>query len=581
MELKDFAMHSFDGTYYSEWRYRIMTFLAAKDLDGVIDGTIPTTDASFRPKDKKVQSILSATIANKYLRLVRGKTTSKEMLDTMDKIYGSKSYMGKGNLYQELLSTRIRSNELASDYIYRFSVLVEELMASGFDSFVAYQVNLFAHGQEIEAHTLETIFTVLLQHEQRDQKHASSSETALTATRGGRQQQKQAGRQNFNSAAEPVTCSYCKKRNHTEDVCRKKIADSKSKNAASQESTRRLRFKDTDDATYANTRRNQKSTKKPSSAPTQGVSMIATPDIILNASEALEASNEWVIDSGASDHFCNNSSWFTNLEPSTGVVRAANGGDMAIEGCGSIHLEMNTPSGIVEVELQNVSYMPSLQYNLFSLSRVSQHGFTTEFSKDTCLIKRGKDILAQGVRKRTLYYLDIANPIVSTVALTTDHSADQSNDMAFSLLASSPADLWHARLGHISVKYTEKTRRYVDGIDLDKCKHEFCASCLAGKQSKLPFPQRSLAVTTAPFELVHSDICGPMPHPALCSRAKYFISFTDDFTRFGFVFLLLQKSDAFKCFTELMAHCNTQYNDTIRCLRSDNGGEYMSAEFTQ
>ncbi|KAH9160460.1 hypothetical protein LEN26_001838, partial [Aphanomyces euteiches] len=254
-------------------------------------------------------------------------------------------------------------------YIYRFSMLVEELIASGFtdkhsfyvetflnsldhrfDSFFAYLVNLFAHGQEIEVHTLETIFTVLLQHEQRDQILATSSETALTATRGGRQQQKQAGRQNFNTAAEPVTCSYCKRRNHTEDVCRKKIADSKSKTAASQESTRRLRFKDTDDATYANTRRNQESTKKPSSAPTQGVSMIATTDIILKLRKLLRRQA--------------NGSWFTNLEPSTGVVRAANGGDMAIEGCGSIHLsihlELNTPSGIVEVELQNASYLPSL-----------------------------------------------------------------------------------------------------------------------------------------------------------------------------------------------------------------------------
>ena len=303
--------------------------------------------------------------------------------------------------------------------------------------------------------------------------------------------------------------------------------------------------------------------------------MVATSHVSLQAHDPLDSSNDWIFDSGATDHYCKEIAWFTNLEPFTGKVRAANGSDMAIEGRGTIDMEKNTPSGPVQIRLSDVMYIPSIQFNLFSLSRVLKHGFDTKFSEHGCFITRDNKVYAQTIDRHGLFFLDVATRIETPAAKTTTAASSE-----FSLLTSSPADLWHARLGHISVKYTTKTMKYTNGIDIENGKHDFCPSCLAGKQSKLPFPQRSLTVTTEPFELVHSDICGPMPHPALCSRAKYFITFTDDYSRFGFVFFLLHKSDAFICFKKFMAHCNTQFNKQIRCLRSGNGGEYMSSDFS-
>ncbi|KAH9136198.1 hypothetical protein AeRB84_018561 [Aphanomyces euteiches] len=66
---------------------------------------------------------------------------------------------------------------------------------------------------------------------------------------------------------------------------------------------------------------------------------------------------------------------------------------------------------------------------------------------------------------------------------------------------------------------------------------------------------------------------------SLSGHSRYFLTFTDDFSRYGFVFFLKQKSDTLQCFKDFNAYCNTQFGQTVKCLRSDNGGEYISTSF--
>ncbi|KAH9124036.1 hypothetical protein AeMF1_005125, partial [Aphanomyces euteiches] len=247
---------------------------------------------------------------------------------------------------------------------------------------------------------------------------------------------------------------------------------------------------------------------------------------------------------------------------------------MPIEGCGTVVLEMNTTAGIVKVTLDDVWYIPTIQFNLFSLPRVMERGFSIKFIRNACFIMRNDEVYAQGFKHNLLYTLDIANPLP---IVPDEPSRDFSN---LSLATTPSADVWHARLGHISVKHMNKTRQYTKGIDIDDCKHQFCESCLAGKQSRLPFPQRSLTSSSAPFDLVHSDICGPMCHPSISNRARYFITFTDDYTRYGFVYFLKHKWEALQHLQAFTAFCRTQFNRQVRCLRSDNGGEYISHAFS-
>ena len=61
--------------------------------------------------------------------------------------------------------------------------------------------------------------------------------------------------------------------------------------------------------------------------------------------------------------------------------------------------------------------------------------------------------------------------------------------------------------------------------------------------------------------------------------ANYFITFIDDFTRFGHVYLISHKSEALDCFTKFTRLVENQLSTKIRALRSDRGREYLSEQF--
>ncbi|PKI41979.1 hypothetical protein CRG98_037597 [Punica granatum] len=60
---------------------------------------------------------------------------------------------------------------------------------------------------------------------------------------------------------------------------------------------------------------------------------------------------------------------------------------------------------------------------------------------------------------------------------------------------------------------------------------------------------------------------------------SYFITFTDDYSRFGYIYLMKYKHESFEKFKEFKAEVEKQKGKSIKTLRSDRGGEYMSTEF--
>ncbi|MFO3480454.1 DDE-type integrase/transposase/recombinase, partial [Legionella pneumophila serogroup 1] len=57
------------------------------------------------------------------------------------------------------------------------------------------------------------------------------------------------------------------------------------------------------------------------------------------------------------------------------------------------------------------------------------------------------------------------------------------------------------------------------------------------------------------------------------------MTFTDDYSRFGYIYLIKQKSDTFEKFKEFKNEVENQLGRKIKMLRSDRGGEYLSLEF--
>ena len=95
--------------------------------------------------------------------------------------------------------------------------------------------------------------------------------------------------------------------------------------------------------------------------------------------------------------------------------------------------------------------------------------------------------------------------------------------------------------------------------------------------TKRPFKTKGYRAKE-PLELIHSDVCGPINVKAR-GGYEYFITFIDDYSRYGYVYLMQRKSETFEKFKEFRAEVENQLGKTLKALRSDRGGEYLDIEF--
>nr|CCA26486.1 putative polyprotein [Albugo laibachii Nc14] len=143
--------------------------------------------------------------------------------------------------------------------------------------------------------------------------------------------------------------------------------------------------------------------------------------------------------------------------------------------------------------------------------------------------------------------------------------------------------IWHARFGHISTKRRRNLKNYVVGLNIKtksaiNCEEsEICEGCMNGKSSVQPFGSSAYGKlnTKALLEVVHNDVTGPMRVKSQ-GGAKYMLTFIDEFSRFIHAYFIQTKGEVFSKFTEFKALVENQFGKRIKCLRSDNGGEYIN-----
>ncbi|RVW88887.1 Retrovirus-related Pol polyprotein from transposon TNT 1-94 [Vitis vinifera] len=100
---------------------------------------------------------------------------------------------------------------------------------------------------------------------------------------------------------------------------------------------------------------------------------------------------------------------------------------------------------------------------------------------------------------------------------------------------------------------------------------ERCIYVGDGKQTKTKKLGANRA--TDVLELIHTDICGPYP-TASWNGQQYFITFIDDYSRYGYLFLIHEKSQSLDVFKTFKVEVELQLNKRIKSVRSDRGGEY-------
>ena len=95
--------------------------------------------------------------------------------------------------------------------------------------------------------------------------------------------------------------------------------------------------------------------------------------------------------------------------------------------------------------------------------------------------------------------------------------------------------------------------------------------------TKAPFSKKGERASDL-LGLIHTDVCGPMSTCAI-NGCSYFITFTDDFSRYDYVYLVRHKSESLDEFKEFKTKVENQLNKSIKALRLDRRGEYLCFEF--
>ncbi|GJZ97000.1 retrovirus-related pol polyprotein from transposon TNT 1-94 [Tanacetum coccineum] len=140
-----------------------------------------------------------------------------------------------------------------------------------------------------------------------------------------------------------------------------------------------------------------------------------------------------------------------------------------------------------------------------------------------------------------------------------------------SMVNENSAFLWHKRLGHISKERLQRLVKNEILPNLDFTDFGLCVECIKGKQTK--HSKKGDTRSSDLLEIIHIDICEPFDTPSF-TREKYFITSIDDFSHYGYVCLLHEKSQSINALEVFVTKVERQLDRKVKIIRPDRGGEY-------
>lgn len=271
-----------------------------------------------------------------------------------------------------------------------------------------------------------------------------------------------------------------------------------------------------------------------------------------------EDNDHWLIDSGASNHMCFDRNLFINFkETDVREVTIANGKKIHVVGTGDVEIKESTENKLL---LTNVLFVPELRQNLISVSKVTAKGINVIFSGNEVHGMRNNEIIFRAIRSNGVFKLHVEK--IESYIVKNDE-----------------VDLtWHKRLGHIGKsgfgKIIEK------GLLPSKVSDDItCESCSIGKQVRKSFSS-SFTVSNDILELVHFDVCGPMPVESI-GGSRYYLSLLDDYSHYSFVYFLKKRDEVPEKLIKFINLVCNQKNKNLKVVRSDAAKENINKNFVQ
>lgn len=359
------------------------------------------------------------------------------------------------------------------------------------------------------------------------------------------------------------TCTYCHKSGHTDSRCFKKHPE------------------------LAPTRRHNETKNDADVSSDVEVSKAynVTPS---NA----RSQNEWVLDSGSGTHATPQSLDDSSSEAT--VLRMANGGLSHATSTGLKRLTLDNAT----INLRSTHHVPNLETNLVSLGQLVRDGWTfRQFSSEgfegICLESADKTMSFEAIlnddniyviRPNTGYPIyavcnDEVRPASEGVVMVQSQRYDGPNPRTDTM------DNWHRRWAHLSARSILKLAADPRlGIKIKGPKEiTFCETCQKVKQTTKPFSPATR--TTQPGSRIFFDIVGGgttlgTEEIVSLGGSKYTLIATDDATRYRWLFLLRDRSQARIVIPWLVKHIDSSTGRKVAFLHADGAKEFTSKELT-
>ena len=224
--------------------------------------------------------------------------------------------------------------------------------------------------------------------------------------------------------------------------------------------------------------------------------------------------------------------------------------------------------------MNNVYFISGFKRNLISISRLYEQNYSVSFDNNSVIISRNGLNVCSGFLNDGLYMI---RPTDESLLNTEMFRVEKPKAKKQKISHDNNTYLWHLRLGHINLDRINRLVKDGPLRELTVGTLPFCESCLEGKMTKRPFSGKGQRADE-PLQLIHSDVCGPINVQAR-GGYEYFVTFIDDYSRYGYIYLMHRKSETFGKFKEFQAEAEKQLGKSIKSLRSDRGGEYVDDEF--
>ncbi|KAM1157603.1 hypothetical protein ACFX2B_027948 [Malus domestica] len=289
--------------------------------------------------------------------------------------------------------------------------------------------------------------------------------------------------------------------------------------------------------------------------------------MVRQSTKVKAVSEAWYIDSACSNHMTSREELLVDIDRSI-QAKVQVGTWVLVDVKGKGTLVIDTDKG--KRYIREVMLVPGLAENLLSVGQMTEHGYFLMFGdyKVDIFYDRTLTNLVVSVKQK-------GNKCFPLVFKSNDHLVLKTNVHQCSTM-------WHKRFGHLNYRSLKQLQEYDMVLGLPKMHDSegVCQGCAFGKNHRESFPRELVWRASMPLKLIHSDVCGPMQTSTI-SGNRYFVTFIDDYSRMCWIYLLRHKSDVFHVFKKFKAMVELQNGYSVKKLRIDRGGEFISKEFEQ